>query len=182
VRPGISIIPFLRGRAKIALTLCWLGYLCGGCGGRQTVRERRTDELPLGLYEVADRTCENPLKVTEACSTIQYIELVQGTFHGVAKDQIAFVVWDAPVREAQSYTYDAGPLRGHFVTAREYVINELPDAKEWLVADQGTIQEYWLVRFQTEDRASVLVRMHLTLKAVARTPELDRRLRRGEAD
>ncbi|NJD08102.1 MAG: hypothetical protein FIA97_16640 [Methylococcaceae bacterium] len=128
-----------------------------------------------GLYQVTNRICENPSGLPDDCPRIQYLELVKGRFHGVAPDQMAFVIWLAPTPTAKSYTYNARRLRGSFPTLNEYLVDETPKGREWLTLNGRIIREYASTSFMGNDGVPSR-RMSLTLKPVARTKVLDRRL------
>jgi hypothetical protein len=83
----------------------------------------------------------------------------------------------------EEYTYNAGPLEGHFVKPGEYVIYETPHSKAWItVSSAGVIREYWFVYFDSDARKKVLKRTHLTLTPVSRDDRLNRLLVYPEPD
>jgi hypothetical protein len=113
---------------------------------------------------------------------MQYIELAKGRFNGVAEGRTAFILWLAPQRAASRYTYQLWPLRGRIVDDREYVLAEYADSRKWLVLARGLLREYGFIRFRSETPAEILVRTRLSLRLVARTPELDQRLPYSELE
>jgi hypothetical protein len=128
-----------------------------------------------GLYEVIDRQCAVAEHDVQECTLIQFVELVHGTFHGVAPEQLAFVVWLAERRDHDRYTYGAIDLRGRRVGS-DFVIEQNDRRREWLVMENGDIHEYRIdQRAGLHGEPSSSTR--LLLKRVPRTPELADRLR-----
>lgn len=158
------------------VTLAGVIALLLGCAGQPRMHGSASEGLPLGLFAVTARSCENPGKMADDCPSVRYVELVKGTFFGVAPEQSALVLWLASGASNSGFTYGAGPLRGHFVSREEYVVNEYPDAREWLRFDRGGVREYGLIIFRSAERKTVLKRTRLTLKGVERTPEIDRQM------
>jgi hypothetical protein len=158
------------------VTLAGVIALLLGCAGQPSMHGNATAGLPLGLYAVTARSCENPGEMADDCPLIRYVELVKGTFFGVTPEQTALVLWLASGASNAGFTYGAGPMRGHFVSREEYVVNEYPDAREWLRLDRGAVLEYGLIIFRTAERKTVLKRTRLTLKRVERTPEINRQM------
>ena len=109
--------------------------------------EPRAAALPTGLYEVISRSCENPEGGPDDCSRLQFLELVNGTFCGVEPGQTAFILWFASEHVATTYTYEVRPMRGHFDERGEYVVDEYPDAREWLALPGAQIHEYAFTRW-----------------------------------
>jgi hypothetical protein len=173
---------FIRSRLVIPALVLIISFLVA-TDVKAVTATSNAENFRLGLYKVTSRICENPRKLSHDCPDTQYIELLKGTFYGVSPEQTAFVVWMASEPAAEDYTYNAGPLRGHFVKPGEYVIYETPHSKAWItVSSAGVIREYWFVYFDSDARKKVLKRTQLTLMPVPRDDRLNRLLVYPEPD
>jgi hypothetical protein len=147
-----------------------------GCAGTPTIHERGF--LREGIYVVTSRTCEGARDEQIECSRTRYIELVQGKFYGVAKDQLALVDWMALDAAAGPYTYEARPLRGHYRHPNQYVVevvhDEQYDAQEWLVLDDDLPLEYLFRRTPSAAAAGDSVSVRFKLSPVPRSAALAR--------
>lgn len=107
---------------------------------------------------------------------MQFLELTKGHFFGVRSDQIALAIWLGSSPDDRQFTYQARPLRGRFTSKHEYVIDESPTDREWLIFDATRLRGYAYDRFSDTSRGTLEVRVRLTLRPVPRTPDLDQRL------
>lgn len=114
-----------------SLLLAAWACACGSGAPKSSMRENRPEP---GLYEVSDRQCAVSENDGQECTLIQFVELVHGTFDGVAPEQLAFVVWLADRRDSDRYTYRAIDLRGHRVGS-DFVIEQNDRRREWLVME-----------------------------------------------
>ncbi|MDB4975946.1 MAG: hypothetical protein JWN48_4287 [Myxococcaceae bacterium] len=158
----------------VLLACVALGLACV----RRSVVSTPHDSAPApGLYEVVERVCSKPAWVPESsCSRTQFIELVRGTFHGVRPDQIALVVWSADDPAASDYTYSARPLRGHYLDAGAYLVEDGPLAKEWLLVEADLVRELHHQRYRVDSNKEVIADTRLQLRRVERSAELAQRL------
>lgn len=168
---------FVRLHLVVPMLVLIISFLAAANVKAVTVVAPNTENLRPGLYKVTSRVCQNPIKMSDDCPFTQYIELVKGIFYGVSPKQTAFVVWMASKPAAEDYTYNARPLRGHFVKPGEYVIDETSQDKEWFtVSSAGVIREHWFVYFDSDARKKVFKRTHLILTPVSRDARMNRLL------
>lgn len=113
--------------ASAASRCFWLAQLvlafATGCGSLERVPQTH-GQLPLGLYKVSDRQCENPSGEPDDCLQTVYIALAVGSAFGQPRDPRVIIFWFAPTEALPRYTYELRPLRQGFVDGTEYVIED----------------------------------------------------------
>jgi hypothetical protein len=162
--------------------VCSVAALFVGCAKQQPAHLKGTEILPLGLYQVLERECSYPAGAPEDCSQTQYIELVEGVFHGIAEDQLAFVTWLA-VNPTLEHDYVARDLaHGRFTSAGEFLLADDEYGKEWFVIEDGRVIDYYFVRKARQTaHGSMAGKSHFTLRHTPRNTEIDRLLPYPEA-
>lgn len=154
-----------------------LVFMLAGCASRPVTRDTAALQLPLGLYQVVDRQCSYAADVPEDCSRTRYIEFAKGVFHSLDKGEIGMATW-LSADPGRAHDFNIRDLRrGRFVNGREYVIEDGPLGKEWLVVNGDTITDYYFIRRARETPVgNVAGETHFTLRHVVRTTKLDRLL------
>jgi hypothetical protein len=64
-------------------------------------------------------------------------------------------------------------LSGKFTSRNEYVLHDEGSVRDWLVLRDGEVHEYELESYKTEQRRELRLKSRLSLRRVARTPELE---------
>lgn len=174
-----------KGFARVLVL--WLVGAAAACGGRgqglsSKVGGTASKELSDGLFKVVSRECSNPSNAPQDCPRMQFLELTKGHFFGVQPDQTALVVWLASSPEDAQFTYQARALRGRFTSENEYVVDEDPRSREWLVFGANGLQGYAYERFADASHGTLEARVRLTLRSLPRTPALGQRLAYPEGD
>lgn len=129
-----------------------------------------------GLYEVTDRRCENPLGQTDYCPLTQYIEIASSQLFDISNDSNVIAFWYAETRDSTTYANEVNVLHGRCEDAHRYLIEHDSDGDAGLLLERGVPVEYWFEGYTQRMPRQLMFRMHLFLRQVARTPELDRRL------
>jgi hypothetical protein len=157
--------------------MCCTAYALSGCISGPSVRDKRSEQLPLGLFQVIERACVYLPGAPEDCTKTQYLELAKNNFEGAGKDEIGFTTWlsDSPDKE---HTYNTRDLRrGRFLNRSEYMIEDDESEKEWFVIKGGVLTDYYFIRHARQSYSGEMAgKTHLTLKRVARTNEINRLL------
>jgi len=166
-------------------TLCLMLFFAAAC----TMSSRaRTAVAPapwpaIGLYEVTVLSADNRLDLPERWwETLQYIEIVRGTFYGTAPDELAVVSWSADTRESESYTYEARTLGGH-LEGHRFILDDGALGRSWLTLDEHRVPqgEHDEV-FRSDTDHEVVVTVELRLRRVERTRDSAKRLPYPERD
>jgi len=157
----------------------WMAFLLLGFGCHPQLAARPA-QLREGIYQVVAQSCPISRGGRAECSTVQYIELVRGRFYGVPDNGLALVEWQAGAHDADEYTYQARPLRGHARDAREYVIDEVEDdlyrTREWFVVKDDIPTEYYLEKRSANLESQAISSVHLKLAPVTRDARLRQKL------
>lgn len=160
-----------------------LALIQASCTGLTTVADTRTKQLPLGLYQVVDRQCTYTPGVAEDCSSTRYIEFAKGVFHSLNKDEVGMATWLSSEPDQEHYFNIRDLRQAKFVSDFEYLIEDSPLAKEWLIVNNSTITDYFFVRHARKTPAGDMAgQTHFKLRRTVRTDQLHRLLYYPAAD
>jgi hypothetical protein len=170
------ILDVLKASTRVWIA-CYITLSLLGCANFSIDKDNTDKSLPLGLYKVVEHECDYPSGAPEDCSQTKYIELVNGVFYGIGKDEAAFVTWLADNPDIQ-HEYIARDLRhGFFLNSHKFIVKDDVFSKEWFVIRNAAITDYYFIRHnRPEPYRNMAGETHLTLEKVARDLHMNRLL------
>jgi len=126
------------------------------CADRVRSDHPAQDSLPpLGLYQVTNRLCENPLHEPDNCPRLQYVELTHVATPRRAQDPAVLIFWFAPEVPQADYTYEVWPLHGRFTDRNRCLLHDEGAVRDWFVLQDDQIHEYDFQGFTSEQRQQI---------------------------